>query len=153
MLKLILNGAVEGLYLPLLVIISFAAVFVALKLGQKRLPRDQGRKFALNGELSEGKPRGAGIIIITAFVFCCALFVPLNVELILYLVLIYLSMVSGYLDDSAKKSWGPLKKGLIDLVISAGAASVFYFYNGGETRLALFGVSFEIPAVLLYFQE
>ena len=33
-----------------------------------RLPKDQGREFAVNGALSAGKPRGAGFIFILVFI-------------------------------------------------------------------------------------
>ncbi|MEZ4627628.1 MAG: hypothetical protein R2912_05930 [Eubacteriales bacterium] len=41
---------------------SFILTFIAIKSGIDRLPKDQGRKYAINGELSKGKPRGAGSI-------------------------------------------------------------------------------------------
>ena len=44
------------------VLLSFVLTFFAIKIGIARLPKDQGRKFAVNGEVAKGKPRGAGLI-------------------------------------------------------------------------------------------
>jgi len=112
------------------------------------LPKDQGRAFAVNGALSEGKPRGAGIIFVTSFTLCTALFYPLDIENIIYLVLVYAAMLSGYFDDAAETPWGNLKKGLIDLVISLGIAFTYYFYNGSQVKLYITDSTFTIPAPL-----
>jgi phospho-N-acetylmuramoyl-pentapeptide-transferase len=112
------------------------------------LPKDQGRAFAVNGALSEGKPRGAGIIFVTSFTLCTALFYPLDIENIIYLVLVYAAMLSGYFDDAAETPWGNLKKGLIDLVISLGIAFTYYCYNGSQVKLYITDSTFTIPAPL-----
>ena len=112
------------------------------------MPKDQGRAFAVNGALSEGKPRGAGIIFVTSFTLCTALFYPLDIENIIYLVLVYAAMLSGYFDDAAETPWGNLKKGLIDLVISLGIAFTYYFYNGSQVKLYITNSTFTIPAPL-----
>ena len=112
------------------------------------MPKDQGRAFAVNGALSEGKPRGAGIIFVTSFTLCTALFYPLDIENIIYLVLVYAAMLSGYFDDAAETPWGNLKKGLIDLVISLGIAFTYYFYNGSQVKLYITDSTFTIPAPL-----
>ena len=112
------------------------------------MPKDQGRAFAVNGALSEGKPRGAGIIFVTSFTLCTALFYPLDIENIIYLVLVYAAMLSGYFDDAAETPWGNLKKGLIDLVISLGIAFTYYCYNGSQVKLYITDSTFTIPAPL-----
>ena len=112
------------------------------------MPKDQGRAFAVNGALSEGKPRGAGIIFVTSFTLCTALFYPLDIENIIYLVLVYAAMLSGYFDDAAETPWGNLKKGLIDLVISLGIAFTYYFYNGSQVKLYITDSTFTIPTPL-----
>ena len=57
---------VGSLYLKELTFISvlfaFALTILAIHFGEKTLPRDAGRAFAINGTKSVGKPRGAGII-------------------------------------------------------------------------------------------
>lgn len=127
---------------------SFLIAFFSLKFFKRILPKDQGRAFAVNGALSEGKPRGAGIIFVTSFTICTALFYPLDIENIIYLVLVYAAMLSGYFDDAAETPWGNLKKGLIDLVISLGIAFTYYFYNGSQVKLYITDSTFTIPAPL-----
>ena len=140
------NNTTWVLLVPMLC--SFLAAFFSLKFFKRILPKDQGRAFAVNGALSEGKPRGAGIIFVTSFTLCTALFYPLDIENIIYLVLVYAAMLSGYFDDAAETPWGNLKKGLIDLVISLGIAFTYYFYNGSQVKLYITNSTFTIPAPL-----
>ena len=140
------NNTTLVLLVPMLC--SFLAAFFSLKFFKRILPKDQGRAFAVNGALSEGKPRGAGIIFVTSFTLCTALFYPLDIENIIYLVLVYAAMLSGYFDDAAETPWGNLKKGLIDLVISLGIAFTYYFYNGSQVKLYITNSTFTIPAPL-----
>lgn len=140
------NNTTLVLLVPMLC--SFLIAFFSLKFFKRILPKDQGRAFAVNGALSEGKPRGAGIIFVTSFTLCTALFYPLDIENIIYLVLVYAAMLSGYFDDAAETPWGNLKKGLIDLVISLGIAFTCYFYNGSQVKLYITDSTFTIPAPL-----
>ena len=140
------NNTTLVLLVPMLS--SFLIAFFSLKFFKRILPKDQGRAFAVNGALSEGKPRGAGIIFVTSFTLCTALFYPLDIENIIYLVLVYAAMLSGYFDDAAETPWGNLKKGLIDLVISLGIAFTYYFYNGSQVKLYITNSTFTIPAPL-----
>lgn len=140
------NNTTLVLLVPMLC--SFLIAFFSLKFFKRILPKDQGRAFAVNGALSEGKPRGAGIIFVTSFTLCTALFYPLDIENIIYLVLVYAAMLSGYFDDAAETPWGNLKKGLIDLVISLGIAFTYYFYNGSKVKLYITDSTFTIPAPL-----
>lgn len=140
------NNTTLVLLVPMLC--SFLIAFFSLKFFKRILPKDQGRAFAVNGALSEGKPRGAGIIFVTSFTLCTALFYPLDIENIIYLVLVYAAMLSGYFDDAAETPWGNLKKGLIDLVISLGIAFTYYFYNGSQVKLYITDSTVTIPAPL-----
>ena len=140
------NNTTLVLLVPMLC--SFLIAFFSLKFFKRILPKDQGRAFAVNGALSECKPRGAGIIFVTSFTLCTALFYPLDIENIIYLVLVYAAMLSGYFDDAAETPWGNLKKGLIDLVISLGIAFTYYFYNGSQVKLYITDSTFTIPAPL-----
>lgn len=148
MLKNIIPSAYESIYYGLFMLCGFFIPYVSIRLFKNILPRDKGREFALNGKLSEGKPRGAGLLMITSFVITSALFVPLNLELIIYIGFIYLEMLSGYLDDSAGIPWGRVKKGLIDLVVSVGISATYCVYNSPSVNLALFGVSFTLPVAV-----
>lgn len=146
--KLASKLEIKGLPLVILFVVSYVTVLLSLKFFSRILPKDQGREFAVNGSLSEGKARGAGLIFVTCFVFVTALFIPLSLELVLYLALIYLAMLSGYFDDAAEKPWGNLKKGLIDLVVSGGIAGVYYYYNSSRITLGMSGLSFKLNPVL-----
>lgn len=139
----------SGFYKTAMLITVLGTFFIALfalKYFMRVLPKDQGRQFAVNGALSEGKPRGAGVILITAFTLCTALFVPLNTELLLYLVLIYAAMLTGFLDDAAEKPWGELKKGILDFLIAVGISADYIYHNG--TEISIFGHSFELPIIV-----
>ncbi|SDB52081.1 phospho-N-acetylmuramoyl-pentapeptide-transferase [Ruminococcaceae bacterium FB2012] len=127
----------------ILLVCTFVLAFAGFKIFAKMLPRDHGREFAVNGELSQGKPRGAGIILVTVFTLCTALFAEMSVEMMIYLALIYGAMLTGFLDDAAKVPWGELKKGLLDLVISAGTAVTFAVNH--STKIGFFSTSFTIP--------
>lgn len=112
------------------------------------LPKDGGREFAHDGKLSAGKPRGAGIIFVLVFTAAVLLFVPLQVELVVYLVLIVLCMLTGFFDDAAEKPWGEYKKGLLDLCIAVMTAVNFLQHNPSEVELAFFHVKFELNPVV-----
>jgi len=129
-----------------LVAVTFVLAFIGFKCFAKYLPKDHGREFAVNGALSQGKPRGAGIILVSVFTLCSALFTKMSLEQVINLVLIYAAMMTGFLDDAAKVPWGELKKGLLDLGIAAGMAINFVAHNSGE--VVLFGKTFEIPSVI-----
>ena len=145
MLDLITGESLGKITYALAALVGFVAAFAGFALFRGMLPKDQGRKFAHNGALSEGKPRGAGIILICAFTLSSILLVKLDLELICYIVLIFASMITGYLDDAAEKPWGELKKGLLDLVISVAGAFAFYHFNSCEISLATLGVHFTLP--------
>lgn len=115
---------------------------------KNKLPKDQGREFAFNGKLSAGKVRGAGIVFVCAFIIAALLFVPVSVEYILYYVLIFLGMLSGYLDDRSEKPWGEYKKGAIDLIISALTAANFVYFNQDLTGISFFGMSLNIHPIV-----
>ncbi len=129
-------------------LLAFAGTCIlTAKLGQF-LPRDGGREFAHDGKLSAGKPRGAGIIFILVFVAATFLFAPVNVEIIIYLVLVSAEMLTGYMDDASERPWGEYKKGLLDLVIAVVVAVTYLNFNSSTIRLAILGESLTIPPVL-----
>ena len=75
------------------VIFAFALTCIAIAKLNKFLPKDLGRQFAVDGKLSAGKPRGAGIIFIFTFVISALLFSQINVEIAIYLVLIVMKLL------------------------------------------------------------
>jgi len=122
--------------------------FVSLNMRFSFLPHDKGRDFAINGALSKGKIRGVGLVFVIDFILGCILFVPLSVELIIYLILIFLIMMSGYLDDAAEKPWNEYKKGLIDLVLSI--VTMVTFLSQNSRVVTLLGFEFTIPYPLYF---
>lgn len=122
-------------------------ILLTAKLGP-RLPKDGGREFAHDGKLSAGKPRGAGIIFVLVFVAGALLFVPLQAEMIIYLILIVICMLTGYLDDAAKNPWGEYKKGFLDLCVAAMVAFTYLKFNGSDIDIAFLDMSFTLPAWL-----
>lgn len=110
-------------YLPLILAILLTGVL--LKCLMHRLPADAGRAFAVNGEKSKGKPRGAGIIFILVFAVLGILFFVSDWENILYIVLIVAAMLTGYFDDASETPWNEYKKGLLDFLIAAGVTATY----------------------------
>lgn len=141
-------GVSESIIALLRAAVAFLGTFFFLKLMMPYLPSDQGREYAVDGALSKGKARGAGIVFVLVFVVTVLLFTPMKLEHIIYLILVVLAMLTGFLDDAAKTPWGEYKKGFLDLVIAVLIAVTFIHYNSTEVTLALFGVSFVIPKIL-----
>lgn len=128
---ILLTAAVLGFGLTLSGILGFT----------KYLPKDHGREFAVNGALSKGKARGAGIILISALIVACVVCIPLNVSMIVLLAAVFIEMMSGFLDDAAKVPWGELKKGLIDLVVSVAVSVAAYQLTGGIAMLPILHIN------------
>ena len=103
---------------------------------RNRMPCDQGRAYAVNGELSRGKIRGVGIHFVLGYAIATLLFVPLSWELSVLLLLMIASMVTGFLDDAGSVPWSGLKKGLLDLAISLGAGFAAWQFYGNTIRIA-----------------
>jgi len=121
--------------------VAFAYLFTCLLLGMgmNKLPRDHGRAFAHDGSLSAGKPRGAGFVFILVFVLAVLIFANVDREMVIYLILTVAAMMTGYLDDCAKVSWGELRKGLLDLVIAVMTAITMVNFNGSDVTIAFIG--------------
>ncbi len=126
------------------VLAAFILTFVAIKIGIARLPKDQGRKHAVNGDLAKGKPRGAGMIFSISSVLVFLVFVPFRWEYVIYCALFLLEMLSGYLDDRSSASWSEWKKGLLDLAVCLFAAGTYLVFNASHS-LALFGWTLVLP--------
>lgn len=130
------------------ILFAFLTTIIAISKLGGYLPKDAGRDFAHDGKLSAGKPRGAGIIFVLAFVVAAVLFVPYRTENAIYLVLIIICMMTGFLDDASKSPWGEYKKGFLDLCVAALVAITFLHYNASVVELAMFGVKFTMPPVV-----
>ena len=127
---------------------AYIATCILLGTGINKLPRDHGRAYAHDGVLSAGRPRGAGFIFILVFVVAALIFGNLERETIIYLILTVAAMMTGFLDDCAKVSWGELRKGLLDLVIAIMTAITVVNFNGSDVYIALTGTVIHMhPAV------
>ncbi len=97
------------------VVFSYLGTCFLLGTGMNKLPRDHGRAYAHDGSISAGKPRGAGFVFILVFVIAVLLFGNPDREMVIYLILTVSAMMTGFLDDCAKVSWGELRKGCLTL--------------------------------------
>lgn len=131
-------------------VLVFTLTLLGLHFFKDKLPADEGREFAVDGKLSKGKPRGAGIVFVVAFVIGAFLFAPFTPEYLIYILLVGIEMMTGYLDDRAKKPWGRLKKGLLDLLVSLALAFTYLHYNGNSFLVGPHIGAINIPLWLYY---
>lgn len=144
-----LIGNIEPALLAFIgVIFAFAATCIAIAKLNRFLPRDMGRQFAHDGKLSQGKPRGAGIIFVFTFAVSAVLFAEISTEIVIYLLLIVIEMFTGFFDDASEKPWGELLKGFLDLVVAVVAAMAYLHYNGSTITIALTGLTVTLPPVV-----
>jgi len=108
------------------------------------LPHDRGREFTVNAEAAKGKPTGAGVVWVSAFVILSMIFVPLDWIKCSILILTWLMMLTGYLDDHSINSWGEYRKALLDLFIAvlASVLLAFYLINSSEDSKIYFWIPF-----------
>lgn len=130
------------------VVFAYLLTSFLLAIGMNKLPKDHGREFAHDGGLSAGKPRGAGFVFILVFVLAALVFGNVDREMTIYLILTVAAMMTGYLDDCAKVSWGELRKGLLDLMIAIMTAVTMVNFNGSDVLIAVTGQVIALPPVL-----
>lgn len=114
--------------------VGFALTYFILPRCFKFLPSDRGREFTLTAEAAKGKPTGGGVVFITIFVLTVVIFVPLDLLQLSILILTWLTMLTGFLDDRSITSWGEYLKGALDLVICVAASFILYFLNEKVTN-------------------
>ena len=115
----------------LIVLALYLGFFLSVNLIPKFydfLPHDRGREFTIkeNAEAAKGKPTGAGSVFITTFVLLCFLIIPMSFAQIAVLILTWITMLTGFLDDRSTTSWGEYLKGFLDLVIGIITSIVLY---------------------------
>ena len=125
---------------------AFAATCFMISCLSSYLPKDHGRDYAVEGQKSAGKPRGAGIIFVLVFAAATLLFSGLSIELCIYLMLIVIEMLTGFFDDTAEKPWGELKKGLLDLAVAVAVSITYLQYN--SSTIELMGRQITFPPIL-----
>lgn len=148
MLHQVLQESYNAILALVGILFAFGATVFATGALQDKLPKDAGRAFAHDGKLSAGKPRGAGIIFVLVFAAAALLFSELSSELVIYLILMVICMVTGFLDDASKTPWGEVKKGFLDLCVAAMVAVTYLKYNPSTVEFAFLGVELVLPPVL-----
>ena len=130
-------------------LLAFVLTALLTNLFRGRLPQDHGRAFAVDGALSKGKARGAGLIVVLCVVLVALAFMPFHLETLIYMVLLIASMLSGYLDDASDTAWNEYKKGLIDFVIAVVAGVTYLNFNGCGVRFLQWYFVLPYPVYLL----
>lgn len=120
-------------------------IFLMKKLADK-LPHDQGRAFAVEGALSKGKVRGDGVIMIPVFILADLIFNSFSVQKLIYLVIIFLCMLTGFFDDASEKPWNEYLKGTLDFVLAIMTAVCYLYFNGNSFMIGNMTVT--IPYVV-----
>lgn len=64
-----------------------------------RLPRDQGRAYAVDTEAARGKPTSAGAVFVVIYLAVALITVPWDSNHLVVLAMVLLAMVAGFLDD------------------------------------------------------
>ncbi len=137
--------------IPLVVLSGLASIFalvltfIALSAFRGILPRDRGRAYASQADLSVGKPTGAGVYFISAILISAITFLPVDTISVLLYAVIFLSMLFGFGDDRSKKPWHEYWKGLLDLLVSVSAAVIFTLYSGTQMYVPFSGIFVRIP--------
>lgn len=119
-----------------------------------RLPKDRGREFTVSPEAAKGKPTGGGVVFITIFVVMIFVLLIPSITQILVLILTWLVMLTGYLDDRSDNPWGEYRKGALDLILSlitAGVLFHFYFHDSIFYWIPFISKSISIHPVLFFF--
>ncbi|WP_455718428.1 phospho-N-acetylmuramoyl-pentapeptide-transferase, partial [Anaerosporobacter sp.] len=128
------------------IVVAFVITFLALKHPLPFLPSDKGRDYALNGKQSKGKIRGVGLSFVVCFVVCSYIFLPFDREFVIYSILLFGVMLSGYLDDASDTPWNEYKKGLIDLILSV--ITILTFIDFNSTTIYIGTLELVVPKVL-----
>lgn len=154
MINQLLNNIQVTAFLGIMAAFLLTCLFIHLF--YSKLPTDQGREFAHDGTLSAGKPRGAGFVFIVVFIAVAVFFGYVSTENIIYLILVFAAMLTGFLDDCSKAPWGEYKKGLLDLIIAVMIAITVINFNGttinfiaADTSITLHPVVYGVLAVIL----
>lgn len=142
----ILSGCLNPNQITMIgILAAFLLTFICLKFPFPFLPVDQGREFAVNGALSKGKTRGVGLTFVIVFIICSLLFMPITREFIIYCILLFAIMLSGYFDDAAETPWQDYKKGAIDLILSIVTMWTFLNFNESVIHIGKNVITLPMP--------
>lgn len=132
------------------IIASFVMTFVITNKFKGLLPTDRGKEFAHDGQAAKGKPQGAGLIFVLVFIVTSILFGNISLEYIIFLIIVGLCMLTGYMDDASTVAWGRVKKGLLDLILAIAVAVDYIYFNGSDIIFRLLGdYKISLPPVLM----
>jgi len=96
-------------------------------------PHDHGKAIlGADGMKSKGKPTGTGLWVTLLLLPVLVLVAPLSLPQVGIVLLLYLTMAFGYLDDRSEVPWGQLKKGVLDVVVSLGVALLVWTSRHGS---------------------
>lgn len=126
-------------------IFALLITFLLLWKFSRFLPKDRGRAFASQGDISIGKPTGSGLYFITAYLVSAVIFLPLNTKYVPFYLIIEITMLFGFLDDRAKNPWHEYIKGALDLLVSFIAAYVFALTIGNDIIMPIIGITLSVP--------
>lgn len=90
-----------------------------------QLPRDRGRLFTPTPGAAQGKPTGAGLLIVALLLPVLFLVAPLSLKFWKVTATLCLAMLFGFLDDRSSSPWGEYRKGLLDLLVAGLAGLAF----------------------------
>ena len=117
----------------------------------KWLPCDRGREFTIHAEAAKGKPTGAGVVFISFFVIIALVFAPVNALQVAIIILTWLTMLTGFLDDRSIKSWGEYRKAALDLLLClAATAAMLFLRKGGINQEILFWLPFASKQIAVH---
>lgn len=143
-------GVEYSLSVAIGIFFAFLVTIILFSKAHNILPKDLGREYAVNGDKSAGKSRGGGIVFTLVFVGISLVFIRVDCEIFVYLLLICAEMLSGYFDDKSKYPWGEFKKGMIDLVIAIIVAMTYMRNNSNIIRCCILEKNIEIQPVVLF---
>jgi len=125
----------------LILILPIIITLILLKVDWLKLPIDRGREFAIDGIKSKGKPTGVGIILFVSFAISFSLLGNFDMKWLIFILLLFIEMLTGFLDDKALTPWNELLKGSFDLILCLFVALTFNAYSDMNLNLLLFKVS------------
>ncbi|MCI5622608.1 phospho-N-acetylmuramoyl-pentapeptide-transferase [Anaerostipes sp. 494a] len=132
------------------VLVAFVMTCILTSKLNNYLPKDIGRDFAHNGKLSAGKPRGAGIIFVSVFTVAALLFGEISPETVIYLLLVFVEMFTGFMDDAADEPWNEYKKGILDFMVAAVVALNYIHFNGTRIEIATLDIDVVLHPVVFF---
>lgn len=129
-------------------LVAFVLTFLCLRFPFSFLPEGPGKRICDQWSLSKGKIRGVGLILTAVFILVTLLVLPVDREYVVYCILLFAMMLSGYLDDASKNPWSDYKKGAIDLVLAL--LTMWNFVNYNPTKIHIGSFEYEIPVAVFF---